>query len=439
MAAGHARVRADVATFPLGHLAGKVTGLIESPPCPSWSTAGDSAGKIDLPNVLRLIDDYAAGREQGVYEWVDDRSRLTAEPMRYAVALRPRFVALEQVPPVLPIWRYLAARLREQGYRTWCGILSAEEHGVAQTRKRAILVASLDGPVGPPAPTHQAYVANREPQSEPDLFGDPLPPPVSMADALGWRPLYERVQGGYNRLDLERPARTVRPVNPSGAESAPEVRSRRPRFGDLVHLNRDEQFVPSDEVRSASWVLRSNYGTGGDPQDRGERRADEPAPTVTSKAGRNLWTLRNNNQANSCERELHDPAGTIYCSKIGNLRWMAPAGAASQMVDPRPDTDPAHTITGKGTAAWVQERPSTTVCGDARIGRPGHKDRDQGEAQRDSVRVTVQEAGILQSFPADYPWQGTKTAQYRQVGDAVPPLLAAAILRPLLTAVMSRT
>ena len=47
------------------------------------------------------------------------------------------------------------------------------------------------------------------------------------------------------------------------------------------------------------------------------------------------------------------------------------------------------------------------------------------------MRVTVQEAGILQSFPADYPWKDTKSQQYRQVGDAVPPLLAMHILRPL--------
>ena len=76
---------------------------------------------------------------------------------------------------------------------------------------------------------------------------------------------------------------------------------------------------------------------------------------------------------------------------------------------------------------WVFERPATTVQGDPRIGRPGHKDRDKGEAQFQlgAVRVTVAEAAALQSFPPGYPWQGTATRQHQQVGkQSLPSLLS---------------
>jgi site-specific DNA-cytosine methylase len=81
-------------------------------------------------------------------------------------------------------------------------------------------------------------------------------------------------------------------------------------------------------------------------------------------------------------------------------------------------------------ALWPDKRPSTTVNGDPRISKPGHHDEHtSGSQQAGAIRVTVEEAAALQSFPAGFPWQGTKTKRFRQVGNAIPPLLAYHILR----------
>jgi len=50
------------------------------------------------------------------------------------------------------------------------------------------------------------------------------------------------------------------------------------------------------------------------------------------------------------------------------------------------------------------------------------------ERDGDRRRLTPAEAGLLQGFPASYPWTGSRTSQFRQVGDVVSPVVAAALI-----------
>jgi len=97
-----------------------------------------------------------------------------------------------------------------------------------------------------------------------------------------------------------------------------------------------------------------------------------------------------------------------------------------------PTVRPSPTLTDR-TSRWTLTRPATTIAGDTRVFQPGGH-HQPGEQSQNSIRLTIAELARLQGFPDDWEWTGTKTAQARQVGNAVPPIMAqllAAANRPV--------
>jgi DNA (cytosine-5)-methyltransferase 1 len=329
-AAGHVHIRADVSTLPREPFrAAGFTGMIASPPCQAFSAAGKGLG----------LDDVRGELVFQVLEWAD--------------ALRPEWIACEQVKEVLPIWRLFALELKAMGYFTWYGILNAADYGVPQTRKRAILMARRT-PFTPPSPTH----SEKPHRQEDDLFGGAgLEPWVTMAEALGW--------------------------------------------------NAD------DEI---GFERRNDLDDGAEYRVRDKRTADEPAFALTSKA--RSWSRKPKLQ----------PDTWADGRENGNRR----------MYDADEPAPPLHFGSDSGGWKWTFERPATTVVSSFRpdvIAAPGWRNAGDGPRQdaEGSVQIEAHEAGILQTFPANYPWQGSRTKQFQQIGNAIPCRLASCILRELMT------
>lgn len=199
-------------------------GIAGGPPCQTFSIGGTGKGRAVLDLLVDTVKAASTNDCVIVPDGLDERTALVLEPLRWILTAdndgNPyRWIVLEQVPAVLPIWQAYAEVLEARGYSAATGVLNAEEYGVPQTRKRAALVARLDGPATLPTPTHRRYI-----KGQPQDAGDPtLKPWVSMGDVID---------------------------------------------------------------RGGPFTAVSNYGTGGDPKNRGRRTSAEPAFTVTGKISR---------------------------------------------------------------------------------------------------------------------------------------------------------
>jgi DNA (cytosine-5)-methyltransferase 1 len=221
-AAGLATVHGDVTRYGPADIPATV--LTGGPPCQTFTIAGNGEGRAELERVLEGVKLLEARETVDPAVFSDPRTALVLEPLRWMLeaidkGIGYKAIVLEQVPAVLPVWEAYAGVLRREGYGVATGVLATEQHGLPQTRKRAVLIARRGADVALPKPTRRPY-RKGVPQHE----GDPtLLPWVSMGDALPHR---------------------------------------------------------------GPFTVISNYGTGGDPKNRGRRTSAEPAFTVTGKISR---------------------------------------------------------------------------------------------------------------------------------------------------------
>lgn len=205
-------------------------------------------------------------------------------------------------------------------------------------------------------------------------------------------------------------------------------------------LDAMEQCYRGNDVRAEA----RDYEVDGAVDEDGYRTrdwhpTDGVAPTLTEKA--RSWTREP-------DQVLLQPGGAGFTERTNDDAADAVPGANRRLYDP--ETEPAPTIAFGNDAAnwcwvdrlndqsgdgddgtWMLTQPATVVATRPLVPHPGanaNRYNGKSKSRNDGVRVTLTEAALLQSFPADHPWQGNMTETFRQVGNAIPPLLAAHVL-----------
>ena len=310
-----------------------------------------------------------AGKGEGLD---DPRGQLFASLLRIGVEAGARCILLENVRGLvscgaLPV---ILAAFRAAGYEPVHALLCAADYGVPQNRVRLFIAGFRDpGDLARfrwPAPTHGAPG---------NLYG--LPRWRTVRDALGI-PAGDYAHGrlphatgttyqGMRMVDVDRHAPTV------GGHTA-----------DLLD-------------RPAHTVSAGGTAAGG------------AEPFANARYRKRL--------AAAMATALDRPAPTVTASEYKSAPNFGSRGAVTGARRAGDRLIPALRTAG------LIDRPATTVDATDRLSAAGHHAPNKTGA----VRMTVAQLAALQSFPAGFTFHGTSTAQHRQVGNAVPPLIAEAL------------
>jgi site-specific DNA-cytosine methylase len=376
---------------------GELDLLDGSPPCQGFSTAGK-----------RQFD--------------DPRNALFLEFCRMLRSLRPRTFVMENVSgvakgPMRILFREITRELRACGYDVSCRLVDASWLGVPQVRKRLIWIGTrsdLGLAAKHPVPLW------RQP-SVLDAIGD-----LIGAD-LAWIEQHGPVGGKRRAHDARGPSPTV-----SGGSAAGGPRGRLVLERDTEGRMRRGDFNPSNI-----------------------REMDEPAMTLTPSWRSNLRVMA---EAGGWKKDSEWPASQPLGAAMPGTRtpkitlddgrpnkrgrrpyrrWASaeePIGMLT-LLDAQLRGRPGRRDPWRGgdRPAGTQTAFREDLAGpDGEIGAGGMHHGEYAAAEAGGARrLTARETARLQAFPDWYEFEGGRSDQQVQIGNAVPPLMAAAVAMAL--------
>lgn len=410
----------DVRAVDWSPYVGRVDALWASPPCQDWSTAGKREGakgeRNGWPWTLDVLD--AVRPAWFMAENVDGM-------LKHAGRAHPGDGPAVDVDACPACWFHarllpeLHARFASVQWTVW----DAASLVVPQHRRRLILVC---GPQPIRWPEEQA--AHPEIARQGRLFGTAPRPYATIREALGWQQAtvwQGGIAGCGGPTPATSPAPSVvgkgtatvargslpqwhRPMDPDTPSDCIQGVGEGPRPPAVRAYTDDPKHPPADPDAPVG-ALRS--GGGG-----------HSAPPAYVALGGGTNPRAKGAAAQRTERDITDEPPTTIAGPADNC---APRIAASE---PWRLDGPAPAVTGGSTKSHVNGRSAVSA----------NKGTRQAMERAGIRRLTVAECAALQSFPPEWPWQGTKTEQYRQVGNACPPPMIEAIGRAVLDAARER-
>lgn len=354
--------------------------VIGGPPCQAYSRAGKAK-----------LNSLGEDRRNTS----DARGFLYQDFLRFAFGLDARAVVMENVPEAtrfgdMNIPEIVSKELEDHGYVVWWTILCAANYGVPQVRERIFLFARK--------------------KDENEI----LPPVATHADIYGRVPQYGRQMASFTQYKHFVPA-------PAAGDSALPWVTVGEAFSDLPSLFPNENSRYVNNPLNTTMAYRTSPG-------------NEFQETMRSWYGFNMSSVT----ANSFRKNVRDfpifarmKQGDLFtdASRIADALFIQRAhdlGLSPESAEYEKLKRQMVPIYDRENFAekWRrldENKPSHTVVAHLSVDTYSHIHPWEPRG------ISVREAARLQSFPDDFTFDCSMGDAFKQIGNAVPPLLALAV------------